>query len=437
MQYPRPEQNLNSRLYVDITTAFQEQGRIAHGTTRVECGVVAGLAAMNVPNLQFCRYERASGRFVGVPREEAMRVAMTDGAPEARRDPAPTWRLHPLLQAGKRIEKWARQNIRAPLRAGTRQRHIETTPQPRQDDSLFASGATLFIPGELQRHDFAMLMALKRRLALRLAFVFYDLLGVLPAGDPRLRDPLASDLPSSDFIMREAGVVLSISSYSRSALLEHIASRGFDAPPIEVIRLGHFVRSAAADVAAPDGLRPGTFVLAVGDVVPRKNHALLLNAWRALMARPGTDVRPLVIAGRVGTDGAAFARDIAADPAIAQKIRIFSNADDRMLGWLYANCLFTVFPSLVEGYGLPVSESLAAGKVCVASSATAVPEAGQGLGVHLDPNDLHAWVAQIGRLMTDPAELRRQEQHITGFRAVAWSDTAAEILTSLGIPHAT
>jgi glycosyltransferase involved in cell wall biosynthesis len=178
-------------------------------------------------------------------------------------------------------------------------------------------------------------------------------------------------------------------------------------------------------------------VLAVGDVVPRKNHALLHNAWRALMARPGADVKPLVIAGRVGTDGAAFARDIAADPAIAQKIRILSNADDRMLGWLYANCLFTVFPSLVEGYGLPVSESLAAGKVCVASSTTAVPEASQGLGIHLDPNDLDAWVAQIGRLMTDPAELHRQEQRIAGFRAVAWSDTAADVLAYLGIPHAT
>jgi len=432
-----PLRNPNFRLYVDMTTAFQEQGRIAHGTTRVECGVVAGLAAMGVPEVRFCRYERPPDQFVGLPGEEAMRIATIDGAPEARRNPAPTWRQHPLLQIGKRIEKWTRQNIRDPLRVRAHKRLIETAPQSRKQHPFFASGATLLIPGELQRHDFAVLMKLKRHSALRLAFVFYDLLGVLPADDPRLRDPAASDLPSSDFIMREADIVLSISSYSRATLLEHIASRGFRAPPVEIIRLGHDVGPVPASVAVPDGLHPGEFVLAVGDVVPRKNHALLVNAWRSLIGQRAADVKPLVIVGRVGADGAALAHEIAADPPIAQRIRILSNTDDRTLRWLYDNCLFTVFPSLAEGYGLPVSESLAAGKICIASSATAIPEASQGFGIHLDPNDLDAWVAQIGRLMTDPAERRRQERRIAGFRTVTWSDTADDVLAFLGNPHVT
>ncbi len=271
---------------------------------------------------------------------------------------------------------WVRRNIRARFRA----LRAAVIAPPADEDGIFAPNSALLMPGELNRHDMAGLMDLKRRFALRLAFIFYDLLNVLPDDDLRLHDPQASDLPSSDFVAREASIVLSISAYSRTILLEHIASRGMPAPPVHVIPLGHFVRSAAGDASLSAGLRTDEFVLTVGDVTPRKNHALLVEIWRELIKDRVAGLKPLVIAGRVGADGAPLARDIAADPALARSVTILSNADDRILDWLYANCLFTVFPSFAEGYGLPVAESLAAGKVCVASSRASVPEASSGIG---------------------------------------------------------
>ncbi len=417
-----------SRLYVDMTTTWQERGRIPHGTTRVERGIIAALAGMDVPNLQLCRYDRRLQRFFPVASGEALEIATAEQLSEVRRQPASESRLDALFKTGKRIEAWVRRNVRDRLRA----RRIDGAV-PDKTAPFFASGSTLLLPGELQRQDFAVLMRLKRQLALRLAFVFYDLLGVLPVDDPRLRDPAAYDLPSSDFIVREADVVLAISDTSRQILLDHMAVRGVTAPRVEVIRLGHLVRSGAINAAPPHGLRSGEFVLTVGDIVPRKNHALLISVWQRLLRQRPAALKPLVIVGRGGADSSWLTNQIGADAALRRNVHILSNADDRQLDWLYTNCLFTVFPSVLEGYGLPVAESLAAGKVCVASSSSAIPEASQGFGIHLDPNDLESWITEIDRLLVNPAELERETRRIAGFRPLTWSDTVADIMRFLGV----
>jgi glycosyltransferase involved in cell wall biosynthesis len=419
---------MSARLYVDLTTAWQERGRIAHGTTRVERGIVAALAALNVPQLQFCRYERARRSFLPVERSEALQVVATKEVPEARRNPPAKWRKHSILAMGKRMEVWIRRNIRDRLQQGTSEETLARNSTP-----FFSPSSTVLFPGELQRQDFAVLMQLKAQLSLRLAFIFYDLLNVLPDDDPRLRDPTEHNLPSSDFIAREAANVLSISNYSRSMLLDHIAKRRLKKPPVDVIRLGHTLLAEGARSAPPSGLQPGEFVLTVGDVVSRKNHVLLINVWRHLLAVRPAALKPLIIAGRVAAECAWLAEEIAADPGLTKYVLLLTNVNDQQLNWLYANCLFTVFPSLSEGYGLPVAESLAAGKVCVASSLTSIPEASQGFGIHLDPTDLQSWIVIVGRLLADPVELARQTRQVAAFCRVTWSDTAADVLRSLNV----
>ncbi|WP_210208324.1 glycosyltransferase, partial [Rhodoplanes roseus] len=294
---------------------------------------------------------------------------------------------------------------------------------------IFSPGAWLLLPGELQRHDFAHLIALRRRLGLRLVAVFYDLLGTLPPDDPRVKDPEAADIPSSEFILRHAALVLSISAFSAAALTAHARARGTAMPPLSVIRLGHRIGPAAADAPAVDGLVPGGYVLTVGDVTARKNHRLLVDLWATLAGERGGRVLPLVIAGRIGHDGAPLVAAVKADPAAAAVIRFLSNVDDAALRWLYANCRFTVFPSVSEGFGLPVVESLAVGKACIASNATAIPEASQGAALHLDPNDAAGWTAAVTRLLDDDPALARAEAAIAEkFHLVAWDDTAADVL---------
>jgi glycosyltransferase involved in cell wall biosynthesis len=257
-------------------------------------------------------------------------------------------------------------------------------------------------------------------------------LQVLPDDDPRLLDAEACDLPSSDFIVREAVQVLAISRFSADELRKHLARRGVPGPSIEVIRLANELRPADSATNVPLAeLRPGEFILAVGDVVIRKNHALLARVWKMKLAA-GVALPKLVIVGRIDPECFDFVRDIRAEEALSNQFIFLANADDAALAWLYGNCRFTVFPSRLEGFGLPVAESLGYGKVCISSSASAVPEAGQGVAIELDPDDDHAWAEAIHGLCRDDAVLAEREADVSRrFKPVTWHDTVAEILDDI------
>jgi glycosyltransferase involved in cell wall biosynthesis len=413
-------------LLVDLTTIHAERGRHAHGTTRVERGLVAALSEIAPPSVGFCRYDRLLGRFVAVDRRQAQAIATAASFAEARREvPVPT-RRHPLRAIRRRAEVWLRSTAQRrlrTLRAGIDRLRLRPRDEP--------NGATILIPGELQRHDFARIAEL-RRMGTRVVFLFYDLLRVLPADDPRLRDPVAIDLPGSDFMVREAALILAISRFSAEALGARLKALGIAGPPVEVIRLAGALTPEHGRMAAVPELAPGGFVASVGDVVERKNHAMLVSIWRQLVAAGAPGLSPLAVVGRIGADQAPLVQAVRRDPVLRRYVRFLPNLDDGALAWVYTHCRFTVFPSHREGFGLPVAESLAFGKVCVASAAEAIPEASQGLAIHLDPAAEAAWLATITRLLSSPEELARREGEIRArYRRWTWQDSARDVLRAI------
>ena len=145
---------------------------------------------------------------------------------------------------------------------------------------------------------------------------------------------------------------------------------------------------AAISPVPPElGLEPGRYVLAVGTITARKNQKMLVDIWKHFVDRNLHPSCKLVIVGAVDADSHQLVWDVRSRPDLASRVLVIENADNSMLAWLYANCRFTVFPSFLEGFGLPVAESLAAGKVCVASSSSAIPEAAQGQAILLPPGD--------------------------------------------------
>ncbi len=389
------------RLWVDLTTSWEERGRIAHGTTRVERGIVGAFAALGDPGIGFVAFDRASQRFRPITPEAIPAIVAGPVAGNRDRQRAGVWRRRVWGMQARLARLWPRR------------------PPPDGAPDPFADGDQLLLSGEHSRHDFAGLLARKRAKRLGLAFVMFDLLHVLPDGDARLADPDATDLPQTDFIAREADIVLPISRFSAAEFRAHLARRGVPGPPIHPIRLAGAIPSFGG---RPMAVAPG-FVLCVGDVVARKNHALLVRVWAAL----GQAAPPLLIVGRIDLEGNALVDQVRRDPALRPRIRFLPNLDDDALVWLYRHCRFTVFPSRLEGFGLPVAESLAYGKVCVASSAAAIPEAGQGCTISLDPDDSAAWAACIRALARDDRALAEAEAAIRAFRPVAWSDTVSDL----------
>ena len=97
------------------------------------------------------------------------------------------------------------------------------------------------------------------------------------------------------------------------------------------------------------------------------------------------------------------------------KIRIASGLSDAQIRLAYQNCLFTVFPSYCEGWGLPISECLSFGKFCVASNATSIPEAGGKFCDYFDPADeaaafdlIEMTIFQSGVLASREAEIQKK-----------------------------
>ncbi|WP_375282192.1 glycosyltransferase [Pseudooctadecabacter sp.] len=136
------------------------------------------------------------------------------------------------------------------------------------------------------------------------------------------------------------------------------------------------------------------FILAVGAMHARKNYEMLYRVWsRFADDRAHLDLH-LVIVGGVAWNGQALSDMIARDPRVASRIHVLSDIDDSVLGQLYEQCLFTVFPSHYEGWGLPVAESLVAGKLCLATNSSSVPEIAPELVEHIDPEDFATWQSQ-------------------------------------------
>ena len=180
----------------------------------------------------------------------------------------------------------------------------------------------------------------------------------------------------------------------------------------------------------------GTYALIVATIEARKNHLLLFRVWRRLLDElPREDVPTLVFAGRVGWLVDDLMRQIANTENLGGKLVFIDGPTDSELAVLYRGCLFTLFPSFIEGWGLPISESLAFGKPCIISNRSSLPEAGGTLARMFDPDDLNDAFTVIRETIADRDGLATWEARVKReFRTVPWSVTADALVSNLAAP---
>lgn len=380
----------------DVTTSANHSGRWT-GIARVEAALAIALRADPRADIRFVAWNNKAREFVEVPFEG--------------------------IRAGK-LARLLAQHDAAPV-------PLLHLPE----------GAHYIVPGSgwMQNPVYAeSTVAFARRHRLRLTPIIHD---IIPTKFPFWFNDGYAPVFEQNLAMLLDGAehIIAISEATRRDIAAHAARvQDLFIPAISVLREGDEIQLLAAegDEAARArlerefGQRP--FVLTVGAIHQRKNHRLLYDVWLKLAESMGPACPHLVIVGGVAWNGQEVARALRGDPRLRGRVSILEQVDDLGLDWLYRHCLFTVYPSLYEGWGLPVAESLRYGRLCIASDTSSVPEIAPGLVELVDPLDVAAWAAKVrfyagSRSARIAMETRIAAEH----RPFPWSRSAAMLLDLL------
>jgi len=241
-------------------------------------------------------------------------------------------------------------------------------------------------------------------------------------------------------LARLADGFLPVSQATARRTRQAVAPLLADPPPVTPLRLGDPVLETAQE-GAPGTLQRtfGTrrYVLAAGPVEARANLDMLLRVWARFADRGQHEDLHLVIAGDVAPCARHIPERIARDPRLAQRVHLMGRLEARDLDWLTRSCLFTVFAAHDTDRAVPVLQSLALAKPCLASTAGAVPEIAGDHVVMIDPEDFTAWHSQIS-LYAESAPLRhaRSSAVAQAHQAVPWADTARALVEMIQSPRA-
>jgi glycosyltransferase involved in cell wall biosynthesis len=317
---------------------------------------------------------------------------------------------------------------------------LEAETDQSNKSTLLIMGACWIVP------DFPYAQkSVARKLGLKIVSILYDLI-------PFSRPEYVSADGVSEFYMYIVSL-LSISSkvitISRHVERELKKSTSFFQihvpvmPDIEAVPLARQIplpsadkedRSSEADVKKRlKGLGIfEDFVLCVGSIEIRKNHIGLFVAWRKLFGMLGKKCPLLVIVGRKGWKAEAFFDSLNATNSLDQKILVLNGLGDNDLARLYSECLFSVYPSLDEGWGLPIGESLDSGKVCVTSDLASMPEVGEDLCLYVNPHDPNDIAAKCLQLIQSDQELKEMEFNIHNAKPFnSWHDYKNDLARSI------
>jgi glycosyltransferase involved in cell wall biosynthesis len=234
----------------------------------------------------------------------------------------------------------------------------------------------------------------------------------------------------NDMVPR-ADLMFAVSQNTAADLVRCLAKKGHSVPAPIVLPVG----SCISELTAGSAILETPYVLMVGTIEARKNHGAMMRVWRRLLeTMPREQVPDLVFAGKVGWLTADLMQQLNNANWFDGKIRFIDSPSETLLANLYKHCAFTVFPSLYEGWGLPVTESLCFGTTVVASNRAAIPEAGGSLCAYFDPDNVLEAYEIIRGMIEHPERVAALEARIAAeFHCPNWDGTAFAVLRRLGI----
>jgi glycosyltransferase involved in cell wall biosynthesis len=223
--------------------------------------------------------------------------------------------------------------------------------------------------------------------------------------------------------LRSASAIVAISKATLEELTEFAAAQGLAMPPAAVAWIAP--GEPCNDLASPRSDRP--YFVTLGTIEGRKNHLLLLNCWRRLVAELQDAAAMLVVIGQRGWEAEAAEAVLDHPGELAgHLLELGDCADDEVRAWL-KGARALLMPSFAEGFGLPLVEAMECGTPVLASDLPVYREFARDIPTYLRPDDADAWEQAIRAFTGDAPERERQKRELRHYRAPTWSSHFAVV----------
>ncbi len=402
---------LSPRLYVVISDTARNRSRSGIQT------VVRNLAAA------FARIAPKTARLVVWDRKRKFLHLLP---PEAEvPDIEPLHERAPLRakECGRALDAWWRRRSAHLLPLHRHPRHAP-----------HLQGAWLLLPELIYgRNRASSLLAHARAHQMRTAAIFYDAIPVL---QPEVV-PLTLPALHAEYLAALTGFekVFAISDSAARDWHTWAAYAGLPDVPITVTHLPSEIRGAPRESSRPRSAGPRARALCVSTLEPRKNHRSLLAALDVLADAKGTLPIDLDLVGETYPGADDLVREVeAATNRFGGSVRWHRSADNGALRALYGACDFTIYPSVVEGFGMPVMESLWLARPCICADFGVMAENAAGGGcLTVDVRDPVALAGAIQRLAHDESLYNRLAEEASSRALGTWDEYAGDLLAALEI----
>lgn len=304
-------------------------------------------------------------------------------------------------------------------------------PLPNKIRSLRIIHEQLFIPFYAKKYNLNLIHFLGNNISFFLAkkslITIYDLMWkyYLDLGYKDLKFKyFLTTVPKS---IKMARGIITISSFIRQQVYENFAK---DLKQIIPVLL------ASCELKRPDEKQKNIFlnqynykfIFTITTSLPHKNLITLLKAFHKLKTLDKYQGK-LIVAGQLIGDYHNSTNAFIKENNLENEIVLSGFISEELKSYLYSNADFVVYPSLYEGFGLPVLEAIGAGNIVLASIAASIPEAGGDACIYFDPSSVEDLFKKLLLLVENPSwKVENKEKRLTHFNNFSWDKTAKETL---------
>jgi glycosyltransferase involved in cell wall biosynthesis len=256
---------------------------------------------------------------------------------------------------------------------------------------------------------------LRQRPDVRPVFMLHDVIPIEhPQWGPRSLHAAHSQMVKT--VARHAAGMIATTATARESVQAALHERGRLAP-LPVVTMPLPVSPIFLRRDPPDPLLGAhDYFVYCSAIEPRKNHLMLVEAWKELVRRLGARAPRLVVVGAPAHGGGPIKQQLEGCEELRRHIIVATGLSSPALRQLMAQAKALLMPSLAEGYGLPIAEALTLGTPVLASDLSAHMEVGGDCATYLDPHHAVAWAGEISRLVDDPAYLAAMRQRAAAYR---------------------